>query len=49
MNQSVHNEAMYKSYKSRFQKLMIAAAKQYYNTMLLQNKDNMGYYKRYYR
>ena len=39
--QSVHNETMYKSYKSRLQKLMIAAEKQYYHAILLQNKDNM--------
>ena len=39
--QSVHNETMYKSYKSRLQKLMIAAEKQYYHVILLQNKDNM--------
>ena len=40
---------MYKSYKSRLQKLMIAAEKQYYHAILLQNKDNMkkilGYYQ----
>ena len=29
------------SYKSRLQKLMIAAEKQYYHAILLQNKDNM--------
>ena len=39
--QSVDNETMYKSYKSRLQELMIAAEKQYYHAILLQNKDNM--------
>ena len=39
--QSVHNETMYKSNKSRLQKLTIAAEKQYYHAILLQNKDNM--------
>ena len=49
--QTVHNETMYKSYKSRLQKLMIAAEKQYYHAILLQNKHEkiLGYYQKYYQ
>ena len=39
--QSVHNEMLYKSYKSNLHKLMKMAEKQYYHSLLLQNKENM--------
>ena len=39
--QSVHNEMLYKSYKSNLHKLMKMAEKQYYHSLLPQNKENM--------